>query len=80
MGRIKVDWRPVSNAEILVLWQEGNLVQIPCSWVEVEGDMVRCAGPFLGLQNTFDGETGPCAIWSYLDGTRAALARPRSVR
>jgi formylglycine-generating enzyme required for sulfatase activity len=38
--RVKVDWRPVTNGEFGTFFWERGEVDMPASWVEVEGDVM----------------------------------------
>ena len=43
VGAFKIEWRPISNAAFLAFWKEsGNVVSMPPSWVEDQGEIKVC--------------------------------------
>ena len=41
IGKFRIDWRPITNGDFYLLYRgEGkDKVQLPASWVEIDGDM-----------------------------------------
>jgi hypothetical protein len=43
VGQVRVEWRPITNAEFWTFWKEnGDRVEMPENWVDVEGDIMVC--------------------------------------
>ena len=52
VGKFRIDWRPVSNAEFCTFWRgEGQgKVDMPKSWVDVDGSVKVCFYNFLLIE------------------------------
>jgi L-histidine Nalpha-methyltransferase / hercynylcysteine S-oxide synthase len=82
VGKFRIDWRPVSNAEFCAFWRgEGQgKVDMPKSWVDVDGLIKVCFYHFFYRKvYRAHGRAGPDIVWACVYGHCEGLAGPSVV-
>ena len=86
VGRVRMEWRPVTNGEYLAFWKGeagGERVAFPPSWVSTDNGRIEVCFSSLDHPTSAHsnaGAAGPHAVWTGADERRQALASTDVVR